>query len=80
MVPAVLVVEVERLAAVEVVEEEVELQAGMEELVDAEEAGIFVAETRTRMEAGAVGTRTVRVMHAQHPVISSITLGSWEFA
>ena len=76
----VLAVGVEGLAIVEVVEEEVEPITKTEGLVVVEEVVIFVAETRIRMEAGAVGTTTTGVRHVQLPAISSTTLESWEFA
>ena len=62
--PAILAVEVEGRATVEVVEEEVELSARTEESVAVEEAEIVVVETRIRMEVGATGIKNVGVRHA----------------
>ena len=77
-VPAVPVVEVERLAATAVEEEEGEPTFEIEGLMVAEEAGILMAETRIRTEARAAGTKTARVRLTQLPESSSTTPENWE--
>ena len=78
--PVVLAIRVKGLATAKVMEEVVELSAGMEKPVAAEEVGILVAEPRIQTETGVARTKIAGVMHAQFLVSSSVTPGNWEFA